>query len=204
MHCLHVQSSIDLFTRALFTCSVSHWSVYTCTVYMYDLSLICLHVQSFIDLFTREVFHWFVYMCSHSLIYLHVQSFINMFTRAVFHWCVYTWSVYTCSLSLFCLHVQSFSGADEFELTPVGDGNLNDVIRAKRPGQSVILKRAPPYIKVSTCFCFENIILNGQKDWRQVLTTYCLLSLQYYNYTNYDRKQQPPYPPFYFSSQAYR
>ena len=28
--------------------------------------------------------------------------------------------------------------------------------------------------------CFEQILLNVQKDWRQALTTYWLLSLQYY------------------------
>ncbi|XP_022318105.2 methylthioribose kinase-like [Crassostrea virginica] len=39
------------------------------------------------------------------------------------------------------------SYTDEVELTFIGDGNLNDVIRAKCPSHSVIFKRAPPYIK---------------------------------------------------------
>lgn len=40
---------------------------------------------------------------------------------------------------------------EEIELASVGDGNLNDVIRVKNASQSVIFKRAPPYIKVDTC-----------------------------------------------------
>ncbi|XP_062596852.1 methylthioribose kinase-like [Saccostrea cucullata] len=43
--------------------------------------------------------------------------------------------------------LKCFSGSDTTVLTSVGDGNLNDVIRAKKSGQSIILKRAPPYIK---------------------------------------------------------
>ncbi|XP_061167799.1 LOW QUALITY PROTEIN: methylthioribose kinase-like [Saccostrea echinata] len=43
--------------------------------------------------------------------------------------------------------LKSFSGPDTIELTSAGDGNLNDVIRAKKSGQSIIFKRAPPYIK---------------------------------------------------------
>lgn len=42
---------------------------------------------------------------------------------------------------------------EEIELASVGDGNLNDVIRVKNASKSVILKSAPPYIKVDTCFC---------------------------------------------------
>lgn len=41
---------------------------------------------------------------------------------------------------------------EEIELASVGDGNLNDVIRVKNASKSVILKSAPPYIKVDTCF----------------------------------------------------